>query len=40
VWHQVSDAINNVLNTMTLADVIKNDGPAPTKQLVSIGVPA
>src|SRR5216684_2419354 len=31
VWHQVSDAINNVLNTMTLADVIKNDGPAPAR---------
>src|SRR5207248_10749139 len=32
VWHQVSDAINNVLNTLTLADLIKNDEPARKEQ--------
>jgi len=40
VWHQVSDAINNVLNTLTLADLIENDQPAARQRLVSIGVPA
>src|SRR5579884_1069949 len=40
VWHQVSDAINNVLNTLTLADLIENEQPAPRQQLVNIGVPA
>jgi Rrf2 family protein len=31
VWHKVSDTINNVLNTMTLADLLE---PASTKEAV------
>jgi Rrf2 family cysteine metabolism transcriptional repressor len=42
VWKQVSDAINNVLNTLTLADLIANesyaDGDSLSQRLVSIGV--
>jgi Rrf2 family cysteine metabolism transcriptional repressor len=39
VWNRVSDAINDVLNTLTLADVIAGE-PAPSRpRLVSIGVP-
>ncbi|HUZ77863.1 MAG TPA: Rrf2 family transcriptional regulator [Chloroflexota bacterium] len=37
VWKQVSDAINNVLNTLTLAHLIANEEPL-ARQLVSIGV--
>jgi Rrf2 family cysteine metabolism transcriptional repressor len=38
VWTQVSDAINDVLNTLTLADVIVNETPGreATTHLVSI----
>jgi len=37
VWKQVSDAINDVLNTLTLASLIADEEPV-TRQLVSIGV--
>jgi len=37
VWKQVSDAINDVLNTLTLADLIAEESRAQT--LVTIGVP-
>ena len=44
VWKQVSDAINDVLNTLTLADLIANEGLTEGRslagQLVAIGVPA
>ena len=39
VWHQVSDAINNVLNTMTLADIVADESvknPEPVQRLVTI----
>jgi len=37
VWHQVSEAINNVLNTMTLADLVANErAEQQLAQLVSI----
>ena len=39
VWTRVSEAINQVLNTLTLADLIANEIPV-AQQLVSIGVPA
>jgi Rrf2 family transcriptional regulator, cysteine metabolism repressor len=38
VWRQVSDAINQVLNTLTLADLVANE--EATRELVRIGVPA
>jgi Rrf2 family transcriptional regulator, cysteine metabolism repressor len=41
VWKKVSDAINDVLNTLTLADLIANEEPlANVRQLIKIGVPA
>ncbi|HEU0167460.1 MAG TPA: Rrf2 family transcriptional regulator [Chloroflexota bacterium] len=46
VWWQVSEAINNVLNTMTLADLVANElgnrqqAIGSRESLVSIGVPA
>jgi Rrf2 family transcriptional regulator, cysteine metabolism repressor len=36
VWKQVSDAINNVLNTLTLADLLAGEEPL-SQQLVRIG---
>jgi DNA-binding IscR family transcriptional regulator len=42
VWTRVSDAINDVLNRMTLADLIADESPdvtrEPARQLVTIGV--
>jgi len=38
VWRQVSEAINQVLNTLTLADLVANDAAA--SELIRIGVPA
>ena len=41
VWRQVSDAINNVLNTLTLADLIAEEARAvEVSRLITIGAPA